>query len=160
MIRKVSTVPPLPTDDMSQIFYLILMRIETGQLQGQQTKYLNLLRTPNQPKVCEIARHKLRGMIWDDCDKSSGHEDKASRRDQEEGGSRGCVGNCYFATAKNEARTEQGCFVSFRPALSKTWRPTGTIRRSIRCPTAGQPTPTSDSGNLTCWIGIAPLAGA
>src|SRR5271157_6055452 len=24
-------------------------------------------------------------------------------------------------TAKNGARTEQGCFVSFRPALSKTW---------------------------------------
>ena len=64
------------------------------------------------------------------------------------------------ATAKNGARTEQGCFVSFRPALSKTWRPTGTIRRSIQCPTAGQPTPTSDSGNLTCWTGIAPLAGA
>src|SRR5271166_2553779 len=64
------------------------------------------------------------------------------------------------ATAKNEARTEQGCFVSFCSALSKTWRPTGTPRRSIRCPTAGQPTPTSDSGNLTCWIGIAPLAGA
>src|SRR5271166_2092441 len=63
-------------------------------------------------------------------------------------------------TAKNGARTEQGCFVSFRPALSKTWRPTGTIRRSIQCPTAGQPTPTSDSGNLTCWTGIAPLAGA
>src|SRR5208337_3115136 len=63
-------------------------------------------------------------------------------------------------TAKNEARTEQGCFVSFCSALSKTWRPTGTPRRSIRCPTAGQPTPTSDSGNLTCWIGIAPLAGA
>ena len=61
-------------------------------------------------------------------------------------------------TAKNGARTEQGCFVSFRPALSKTWRPTGTIRRSIQCPTAGQPTPTSDSGNLTCWTGIAPLA--
>ena len=61
-------------------------------------------------------------------------------------------------TAKNEARTEQGCFVSFCSALSKTWRPTGTPRRSIRCPTAGQPTPTSDSGNLTCWIGIAPLA--
>ena len=65
-----------------------------------------------------------------------------------------------FSTAKNGARTEQGCFVSFRPALSKTWRPTGTIRRSIQCPTAGQPTPTSDSGNLTCWTGIAPLAGA
>src|SRR5208283_3605734 len=63
-------------------------------------------------------------------------------------------------TAKNEARTEQGCFVSFCSALSKTWRPTGTPRRSIRCPTAGQPTPTSDSGNLTCWIEIAPLAGA
>ena len=61
-------------------------------------------------------------------------------------------------TAKNEARTEQGCFVSFCSAFSKTWRPTGTPRRSIRCPTAGQPTPTSDSGNLTCWIGIAPLA--
>ena len=63
-----------------------------------------------------------------------------------------------YPTAKNGARTEQGCFVSFRPALSKTWRPTGTIRRSIQCPTAGQPTPTSDSGNLTCWTGIAPLA--
>ena len=38
------------------------------------------------------------------------------------------------STAKNGARTEQGCFVSFRPALSKTWRPTGTIRRSIDAP--------------------------
>ena len=55
---------------------------------------------------------------------------------------------------QKRARTEQGCFVSFRPALSKTWRPTGTIRRSIQCPTAGQPTPTSDSGNLTCWTGL------
>src|SRR5208337_1008319 len=54
----------------------------------------------------------------------------------------------FFSTAKNEARTEQGCFVSFCSALSKTWRPTGTPRRSIRCPTAGQPTPTSDSGKL------------
>src|SRR5271157_2539623 len=65
-----------------------------------------------------------------------------------------------YATAKNGARTEQGCFVFCRLALNTTRRSPRTTRRSIQCPTAGQPTPTSDSGNLTCWTGIAPLAGA
>jgi hypothetical protein len=58
---------------------------------------LDILTYPEHPinlKLCEIARHKLRGMVWDDCDKGGGREDKA--RDQEEGGSRGCAGNCYF----------------------------------------------------------------
>src|SRR5208337_2490039 len=65
-----------------------------------------------------------------------------------------------ISMAKNEARTERGCFVFCRLALNTTWRSPRTTRRSIRCPTAGQPTPTSDSGNLTCRTGIAPFAGA
>ena len=36
----------------------------------------------------------------------------------------------------------------------------GNDCRGFGGPAAGQPTPTSDSGNLTCWTGIAPLAGA
>ena len=35
-------------------------------------------------------------MVWNDRDKGSDREDKVSSRDQEEGGHRGCVGNCYF----------------------------------------------------------------
>src|SRR5208282_2646366 len=55
---------------------------------------------------------------------------------------------------------EQCRFVSFCPAFSRTWRPTGTTRRSTRCPIAGQPTSTTLSGNWTYWTGIVPLAGA
>ena len=47
-------------NDMSQIFYLNLKRIETGQLQGQHARHLDLPRTPDQPKICEIAQMQMK----------------------------------------------------------------------------------------------------